>query len=297
MMDGSDLYPCVQKCLADQSDVQVKIKSCRSVSGGCINNAEIVSTEDGREFFIKSNHQSPELFVAESQGLAAIAATNSIRVPTVIGMGKTQSGTGFLILEVIQTGRRAADFFENFGHSLAQMHQTAAAEQFGFESSNHIGSTPQINHWNQCWVEFWAENRLRFQLRLAIENGVSSSELTRLCENLISKLDQFIGFPDERPALIHGDLWSGNFMISDAGQPVLIDPAVYFGSREAEFGMTTLFGGFGPTFYEAYNEAWPLSDGWEERVEIYKLYHLMNHLNLFGSGYLGGCLEVLRRFA
>jgi fructosamine-3-kinase len=296
-MGQSEIRQSVLASLCDHLKTRVTIKSIRPVSGGCINSTEILTLGDGRKFFVKSNRDSPELFLPESKGLAAIAATNSIRVPNVIGIGKAQSGAGFLILEVIETGSRKSNFFENFGRALAQMHRRGTANAFGFESDNHIGSTPQINLWNQSWVEFWAEHRLRHQLRLAVKNGFGGSELIRGCEKLIAKLDQEIALPAEPPTLIHGDLWSGNFLISDSGQPVLIDPAVYFGSREAEFGMTTLFGGFSSKFYDAYNEAWALTEGWEQRAEIYKLYHLMNHLNLFGSSYLGGCLDVLGKFA
>lgn len=250
---------------------------------------------DGRKLFLKSNHQSSNLFHAEARGLAAIAATNTLRVPDVVGVGSTPSGMEFLILELIESGRPKDGFFEKFGRKLALMHKRGRNEQYGFDADNYIGSTLQPNAWNRNWVEFWAEKRIRHQLRLATDNGFGNSELVRLGERLISQLDQSIGSLAEGPALIHGDLWSGNYLISATGDPVLIDPAVYFGSRESEFGMTTLFGGFGSEFYDAYNEVWPLNDGWEIRTEIYKLYHLINHLNLFGSGYLDSCLDLLKK--
>ena len=160
---------------------------------------------------------------------------------------------------------------------------------------NHIGSSIQVNRWTTNWVEFWAQHRLGFQLSLAQRNGYVTTEFSKRCNRIISRLDTILK-TDAEPCLIHGDLWSGNFMVARDGEPVLIDPAAYFGSREAEFGMTTLFGGFGSKFYDAYNECWPLSDGWQERVDVYRLYHLMNHLNLFGHGYYAGCIEILKKF-
>lgn len=274
---------------------ETRIATTISVSGGCISPAEIVTLKDGRQFFVKSNHRTPELFSAESKGLKAIEATCAIRVPQVIGTGQTESGIGFLILESIGTGLPGSDFESIFGRSLAKLHQQGRGDRFGFDSDNHIGSSNQINRWSENWVEFWAESRLGYQLSLARDNGLATPEFARKCNHLISKLETLIK-TDEAPALIHGDLWSGNFMVSTTGRPVLIDPAVYFGSREAEFGMTTLFGGFGTRFYDAYNEYWPLDDGWRERVEVYRLYHLLNHLNLFGSGYFAGCMEILEKY-
>lgn len=280
--------------------IEAQIVNSRSVSGGCISSAEIVTLGDGRTFFVKSKLDAGELFQRESEGLVAIERTNAIKVPAVIGLGETESRVGFLVLEHIEGGGEGKGFSKTFGRQLAAMHRFnsehgSGPDSFGFEADNFIGSTPQPNDWYADWGEFWVENRIRFQLKLAVENGYASSEFRNGCENLIDKFDQIVA-RDECPCLIHGDLWSGNFMVSSAGSPVLIDPAAYFGSREAEFGMTTLFGGFNSHFYHAYNEAWPLSDGWESRVEIYRLYHLMNHLNLFGSSYYTGCIEILRKY-
>lgn len=273
------------------------IASVHPVSGGCINETNILKTTDGQRYFVKSHSSAPtDMFAAESAGLSAIADTNTIAVPQVIAEGKGSSGEGFLILETIECGKRSRDFFETFGHQLANLHRAGSSEQFGFSTDNFLGSTAQPNPWTDNWTEFWAESRLGFQLRLATRNGQGGQKLQTLGKKLIDRLEALIGIPDEPPGLIHGDLWSGNFMVGSEGQPVLIDPAVYYGSREAEFGMTTLFGGFPSEFYDAYLETWPLADGWETRVEIYRLYHLLNHLNLFGSSYLGGCLEILEKY-
>ena len=274
----------------------IRITSSRNVAGGCISQTEIVTLADGRKFFVKSNELTAELFPAESKGLAAIESTQVIRVPQVIGVGKSKSGVGFLVLESIETGRPGNEFESQFGRAMAKMHLHGRNDRFGFNSDNHIGSSIQLNHWMANWVEFWAINRLGYQLSLASENGYATPEFTRRCDLIIARLDTLIG-TDEKPSLIHGDLWSGNFMVSSDGEPVLIDPAVYFGSREAEFGMTTLFGGFGSRFYDAYAACWPLPNGWQERVEVYRLYHLMNHLNLFGPGYLSQCMEILKKYS
>ena len=243
----------------------------------------------------------PGVFGLEAEGLQAIRSTAAFKVPDVIGVGETEGQseqrTQFLVLEYIPPAPRSKNFFETFGRQLAQMHQANHQEsRFGFSSDNFIGSTPQKNTWHTDWVEFFATQRLEFQLKLANGSNLATPELNKGCDKLILQLDRFIG-SSEPPALLHGDLWSGNYLISQDGNPVLIDPAAYFGARECEFGMIKLFGGFNSQFYDAYNEAYPLSDGWEQRTEIYQLYHLLNHLNLFGTSYLPQCLQILRKLS
>lgn len=305
-IDKHEWRLCLERELEKVLGEKVKILSISPSSGGCINTSEIVELENGQSYFVKSNREH-NLFGAESDGLKAIAATNAIRVPEVVALGTTNEGTHFLILERIISGPPVKDLAGSFGRALALMHSTDSARQvcnkfgidvveFGFRTDNHIGSTRQINDWSNDWVTFFSSHRLEYQLDLAIRNGVSTNELERGCKRLMERLVDFLGPKEPSPALLHGDLWSGNFLVSDSGQPVLIDPAVYFGAREAEFGMTKLFGGFNQQFYDAYNEAYPLEEGWEERAEIYQLYHLLNHLNLFGVSYLPGCLEIIRKF-
>ena len=168
-------------------------------------------------------------------------------------------------------------------------------ETHGFAHDNYLGSTPQQNPWQVDACELWRRHRLGYQLELARHNGQSNAELDRLGDRLLDRLDQWLGTLDEPASLLHGDLWSGNYLVSTAGQPVLIDPAVYCGPREADLAMTQLFGGFERSFYEAYESSWPLPPGSGERLEIFKLYHLLNHLNLFGGGYRASCLAILRR--
>lgn len=299
----------IEQVILEKTGSPASIQSRQPTSGGCIHSAETIVLVDGRSFFVKSNRSSSEMFSCEADGLKALSraaakssnldrtSKSAIQVPTVVGRSTTDSGMGLLVLEYVETGHKGGDFFEVFGRSLAELHRQARSDRYGFEFDNFIGSTPQPNRWSSSWIEFWAEQRLGFQLRLAHDHGLTDASFTKQCNQLISDLDHWLAGPGEPPSLIHGDLWSGNYLVNLDGQPVLIDPAVYYGVREAEFGMTTLFGGFPTKFYDAYNEAWPLADGWQRRSEIYKLYHLLNHLNLFGSSYRAGCLDVLKRFA
>jgi fructosamine-3-kinase len=199
-------------------------------------------------------------------------------------------------MEYIEQGSKKSGFQAIMGRQFAQLHRKAQSPRHGWNDPNYLGSTPQPNLWNTDWVEFWRENRLGHQLRLAERNGFSDTSFRRWGENLMDRLDELIGEPREPACLLHGDLWSGNYLADSQGEPVLIDPAAYFGRREADLAMTLLFGGFTSDFYRAYEEVWPLEEGSSNRLEIYKLYHLLNHLNLFGSGYKSGCMAILKRF-
>ncbi|MFK7767785.1 MAG: fructosamine kinase family protein [Mariniblastus sp.] len=293
---SSELFQAIEEIIEKETSQRSIIQSVRPTTGGCINDTAVATLNDGREFFVKSNHKAPELFGSESIGLKAIRKTNTIRVPEVVGTTITQSGVGILVLEKIDSTLPNSNFFENFGRKLAELHRVGVSEKFGFEANNHIGQTRQINSWDDDWIQFWSVNRIGFQLDLASRNGYATRDLTEGCEKVNRRLEQLIGRNEVPPSLIHGDLWSGNFMVSPDGQPVLVDPAVYFGARETEFGITTLFGGFDSRFYAAYNERWPMPEGWQDRVEIYKLYHLLNHLNLFGTRYLSSCFEIIKKF-
>lgn len=254
---------------------------------------------DGRQLFVKTKAQAPvAMFEREIEGLQALAAVGALRVVRAYGAGGGTEGVPpFLVLEAIRPGRPRADFFELLGQGLAQLHQQSQGRAFGFADDNFLGATPQPNRWTDDWVIFWRRHRLGYQLELAREGGAGTAELDRLGKLLDSRLDDLLSEPDERPTLLHGDLWGGNYLVDETGRPVLIDPAAYFGRREADLAMTYLFGGFDARFYAAYEEAWPLAAGAAERIEVYKLYHLLNHLNLFGRSYLEPCLAILRRFA
>ncbi|PIE19475.1 MAG: hypothetical protein CSA65_02255 [Proteobacteria bacterium] len=303
----------IETLLASLDDYELNdatVVDSRSVGGGSINRAERAELSDGRSVFVKSNPAPlPRMFACEIAGLAALHAASDgsgLRIPRPLGYG--HEPLPFIVIEHVESGRPSGDFSARLGRGLAALHRGSAelhrpaaerGQRYGFEADNYIGSTPQENGWSADWVAFFRERRLGFQLRLARQNGFGA-ELSRLGDSLLARLDELIGAQDDiaEPAcLLHGDLWGGNYLCDDAGQPVLIDPAVYYGRREAELAMTTLFGGFDRRFYAAYDEAWPCSPGSDERLEIYKLYHLLNHLNLFGGGYLGSCLTILRRFA
>jgi protein-ribulosamine 3-kinase len=282
----------------------------RAVGGGCVNNASVVSI-GGDSFFLKRNAKSPEgMFLAEASGLEALRAPGALRYPRPFAVGapefeeeKVAEGVAlvpcaepFLLMEYLPKGRPAPDYGERLGAGLAAQHRTTA-ERFGFAIDNFIGATPQPNGWLGDWVEFFAERRLEHQAKLAREKGLAESGMVRAIDRLTHKLDGLLGDPPEPPALLHGDLWGGNHHAGADGAPVLFDPAPYFGRREADIAMTELFGGFDEAFLETYRAEWPLAEGYPERRDVYNLYHLLNHLNLFGASYAGQVSAILRRHA
>ncbi|MCA9174994.1 MAG: fructosamine kinase family protein [Planctomycetales bacterium] len=277
------------------------ITSCAGLSGGCINDALRIELGNGQRYFVKSSRDAaPDLFEAEAAGLRALRDTNTIRVPQVVAVGVDDAaGRRFLILELIETGRPPRDFETLLGHQLAELHRAPVGDRVGFACDNFLGATPQPNPLAPAdqWPQFWAEQRLQPQLDLARRRQLGGAELQRMGEQLKSRLESILRDPEEPPALLHGDLWSGNYLADAIGRPVLIDPACYWGRREAEFGMLTLFGGLGPRFYDAYHEAYPLAPGSQRRIAVYRLHHLLNHLNLFGASYLADCLELMRWLA
>ena len=264
------------------------------VSGGDINDAYKLNLSDGRQIFMKVNRSvGLSFFQAEAEGLEAIRATGAINVPEVIAVGKDQQYGAFLLLEWVKADPKAHDFWEKFGKSLARMHQ-APASRFGWEKDNYIGASPQINTPHDKWVAFFRDCRLSPQFERAQHYFDPSmwKRITRLLDHLEDHLVE-----PPHPSLLHGDLWSGNFITGNDGQAWLIDPAVYLGHAEADLAMTELFGGFHPDFYSAYREVSPLQPGYEQRRDLYNLYHLLNHLNLFGGGYLSAVLRILNRYS
>lgn len=255
------------------------------LGGGDINQA--FSVRGGpRPYFVKTNHaEQLPMFEAEVAALHALSATNSVRVPQPVCSG-TAAGQAFLVLEYLDL--RGNGDAASLGEQLARLHHASQARpdgaQFGWPHDNWIGSTPQPNAWMDDWVDFWRERRLGFQLKLAAQNGYGGT-LQRDGETLMARLAGF--FSDYRPvpSLLHGDLWSGNHGYLADGTPVIFDPAVYCGDREADLAMSELFGGFAPDFHAAYREAWPLDPGYAVRKTLYNLYHILNHANLFGGGY------------
>lgn len=254
----------------------------RSIGGGCINRAVLLEGEDKR-YFVKLNQSALiKMFEVEAEGLKAIRATQTLRVPAPICWG-SHGDTAYLVLEYIEMGRASTDSFVQLGTGLAALHK-ATAQQFGWHVDNTIGSTPQINSFSNGWVKFVREHRLGYQLQLAANNHIANSTLAA-GEHLLTKLDGFFRTYTPVPSLLHGDLWGGNFSADRGGAPVVFDPAVYFGDREADLAMTELFGGFDRSFYSSYESAWALDKGYVVRKTLYNLYHVLNHYNLFGGGY------------
>lgn len=259
------------------------------VSGGDISSAWRLATENG-DLFIKTGPSSAaDMFAAEAKGLAEISTTGAIRVPEVIAVGESDSGV-FLALEWIQFENATAMVETRLGEQLAQLHHVTK-NRFGWYRDNTIGLTPQHNTWVDEWIDFYREHRLAFQLQLAAENGFTG-ELQRRGAQLLKRLPIYFDGVEPVASLLHGDLWSGNWGCSEQ-KPVIFDPAVYFGDRETDLAMTRLFGGFGPEFYDAYESNWPLQDGHRERQSLYQLYHVLNHLNLFGSAYLERATKLI----
>ena len=252
-----------------------------SIGGGCINAA--VRLSDGeRSFFVKVNAADRlDMFEAERDGLDELARADAIRVPLAIAVGS--DGTqAWLILEDVAFGRAGPGSARRAGLALATLHRHTAPA-FGWHRDNTIGATPQRNDWADSWTDFWRDQRLGFQLRTAADNG-HRGRLQSLGERLLARFDML--FDHAPPAsLLHGDLWCGNIGYAADGEPVIYDPAVYYGDRETDLAMTELFGGFGAEFYAGYREGWPLDAGYAVRRTLYNLYHVLNHLNLFGGAY------------
>ncbi len=255
------------------------------VSGGDISAAWRLG-----DVFLKTGPASVlDMFSAEADGLREIAATKTLRVPEVLACG-TSASSSYIAMEWIDFDHPDAATEHRLGERLAAMH-AAVAERFGWHRDNTIGLTPQPNPWTSDWVEFLRDQRLGHQFRLAADKGYSG-QLQALGARLLKRLPVYFGNPEA--SLLHGDLWGGNWA-SCRGTPVVFDPAVYYGDRESDLAMTRLFGGFGREFYTAYEASWPLSEGWQERVNIYQLYHVLNHLNLFGRAYLERALTLLEQ--
>ncbi len=231
------------------------------------------------------------MFTAEAEGLAALAAAGAIRVPEVFRTG-VDGSAAFIEMEKLHLEQPTPDIEARFGEQLAALH-AVTADRFGWHRENTIGLTPQHNDWSDSWIDFFREHRLGFQFRLAADNGYGEV-LQEQGVRLLKRLPIFFDGYDPGPALLHGDLWSGNWGSCD-GAPVIFDPAVYYGDPESDLAMTRLFGGFGPAFYEAYAGVMPSASGSHDRNSLYQLYHVLNHLNLFGSAYLGRAQELINK--
>jgi fructosamine-3-kinase len=270
----------------------VRIDRRVPLGGGDVSQVERLHTTQGPFVLKTDRYRLPGVFSAEAEGLSALRASGtSLRVPAVIACSDEEPA--FLVLEDLGQGRAQPDDDERFGRGLAELHR-ATAERFGFARDNFCGATPQPNPWTSRWIDFYAHARLAPQLERASRTGLLSSGERERIERLIAHLDSWLTEPAEGPALIHGDLWSGNRHVAADGRPAVIDPAVCYAHREAELGMMTLFGGCSSRVFAAYEEAFPLEPGWQDRNPLYQLYHLMNHLNLFGRGYHGQVMAIVK---
>ena len=262
------------------------------VGGGSINSAARLVAAD-QSFFLKWNDRGlPHHFEAEAMGLKAIAATSTLIVPRPLAWSDAGTGESFLLLEDLGSGAPEPGFDRQFGRALAQLHAHGDARGFGFAMDGYCGATPQPNRWCSSWLEFYAEHRLAHLLRLCEARGFAHSASL---ERLIARLPEWLEEPAES-SLLHGDLWIGNLHVTSAGQPAVLDPAAYYGHREAELGMMQLFGGFAPEVWQSYETAAALSPGWRERLPLYELYHVLNHYVLFGGGYGAQAGRIVRRF-
>ena len=278
----TDLWTALEHHIHTVTGQPFVIRQRQPLGGGCINQTWRVS--DGqRDFFVKLNAAaSLPLFEAEAAGLAELAATRTVRAPEPMGSG-VAAGHAWLMLEYLPLMNGGTRAMEKLGHLLAALH-ARPRRGFGWHRDNAIGATLQINAYRDDWIEFWREQRLGFQLDLAARNGYAGA-LQQQGEQLQIRLDGLFVGHSPTPALLHGDLWSGNAGCTVEGEPVIFDPAVYYGDREADLAMTELFGGFPKSFYAAYREVLPLATGYPQRRTLYNLYHILNHLNLFGGSY------------
>lgn len=253
-----------------------------SVAGGSINECYRWPTRAAALFVKVAPVSAAAMFEAEAAGLAELARARALRVPRVVACGST-AAAAFLALEWLEAGAAGADCERRLGEGLAALH-AVTAPRFGWTRDNTIGATPQANGWADSWTQFWRERRLRPQLQLAAAN-TPAGPLAAAGERLLEAVPVLLAGYTPVASLLHGDLWGGNWLATAGGEPVIFDPAVYYGDRETDLAMTRLFGGFGPAFYRAYEAVAPLAPGARVRCELYKLYHVLNHANLFGGGY------------
>jgi len=270
------------------------VKAITPLSGGDINAVYRVSLAN-QEGVIKLNQASkfPEMLAKEKHGLELLAASNTVKVPEVWGQ-ELQGDWQYLWLEYISSGNCTHFFWDNFGRKLAELHSTSTS-LFGLETDNYIGSIVQVNTQMNRWADFFVNCRLIPQLKRAVDNKVINRDELRRIEAIANYCEDL--WPVEPPALIHGDLWSGNYLVGENQVPVLIDPAVYYGHREMDLGMMLLFGGFDDRLFDVYRSVFPLESGWRSRIPYNQLYPLLVHLNLFGRGYLGQIHAIVRQFS
>lgn len=291
-MESENLWQLIGDVVRLETGSNFVVRKCRAVMGGCVNSTYLI--EDGlHRYFVKVRSATGlSMFEAEVNGLREIMAASVIRVPKPVCVGVV-SNAAFLVLEFVDFSSGTKGRAEDFGRQLAEMHRVCAP-QYGWWRDNTIGATTQLNTLSGSWVEFWRTQRLGRQLDLAASKGYGGL-LQRNGRRLLEKLDGLFTDYIPIPSLLHGDLWGGNYAYALTGEPVIFDPAIYYGDRETDLAMTELFGGFPAEFHAAYHEAFPLDIGYTLRKPLYNLYHVLNHLNMFGGGYLGQAERMLEK--
>ena len=283
------MWTQIARHITQTTEKPFEIEKSHPVSGGCINQGYAVSG-NGLIYFVKINQANQEaMFAAEALGLKQIHATKTIRVPEPICWGIAEKSS-YLVLEWLEFGGGNSQSWEKMGRNLAHLHQVSLSDRFGWHCNNTIGSTPQINTISNNWADFFAHQRIGYQLRLAKERGGNFPDE----DQVIPAISEILSQHQPHPSLVHGDLWSGNAAITVDGEPVILDPATYWGDREVDLAMTELFGGFPAAFYRGYNDVFPLNAGYQKRKTLYNLYHILNHFNLFGGGYASQANRMLQ---
>jgi fructosamine-3-kinase len=281
--------------LSEKFGAPVVIRSQRLLGGGCINHASKLETNVGNFFMKWNGGAAPDIFIREAESLIELkkAAGDFLAIPEVYAAKEIDRDPGFLVLEYLESSDLLANNDEKLGRGLAHIHQYKNA-QFGFYANNYCGATLQNNEWKNSWPVFFRDNRLRFLLKLIEDQRPLPVQGRKIYEKLLRRIEDLI--PNgSGPVLIHGDLWSGNYMLSGKG-PALIDPAAYYADREMEFAIMTMFGGFSKRFYDAYNEVNPLPAGWRHRNSLYQLYHVLNHYFLFGGSYGAQAVQIAKSY-
>lgn len=302
-MIPAPLAALAENRLAARFGVEIRIAEARPGSGGCINVTAHLKLSNGSRAFLKwlSSRPPPGFFQSEADGLQRLSAASPLRVPAVLALAEKDDPFQFLILEDLSHPSPSPhpapplSFDEELGYGLAAQHRVTAAA-FGLDQDNFIGTTPQANGWMSSWGDFYRERRLVPLLRALDAQNALRAEDHRLFDGLMPRLGELLE-TGEPPSLLHGDLWSGNILPDAHGRPALIDPAVYYGHREADTAYTELFGGLSPRALQAYHEAWPPAEGHRDRASLLNLYHLLNHALLFGGGYLSQARSVAKRYA
>ena len=288
----NDLLNHISQQLSKHFNQPVKIINHRQVFGGDINKTFCFHTSIG-SFFLKLNDGSlKDMFEKEFSGLQLLYQTKTIKIPEPILHGSFNSHI-FFVIEFIQKGNPAKNFWQEFAQQLAALHKHSN-ERFGLRDNNYIGSLHQQNNFCDSWAGFYATQRILPLMQLAFNQNKCNKEDVKQAEKLCNRFNDL--FSEEMPSLIHGDLWSGNFMCNESGKPVIYDPAVYYGNREMDIAMSLLFGGFDKSFYEHYNEAFPLQPNWKERIELCQLYPLLVHFVLFGGHYYSSVINIIEKY-